>query len=1243
MASFSAINAITETTDCPDDQSGNKGMTEEEGSEKVNSTTTYVLKSAQTQIPLTFSKLKQDTDLRQPPSNWLKSGIQIDGRNSWVKGGPGEFSSFRMANQKPDQVGEVDVISASENIKKLLKIPFSSNQVSMAVHRVENTLLLDELDLLKELRYTSESARDWVKECLLRRVLQDGQTLTTEKKTNQMLQNQNLLSKFLYHSMEEQNVESIQREQEQGRSVIPLVPPEVQKAESSEFARQVLWEFEDICMMIGSDLPIFGEGKYPAVSLRLRDTNSPINVLTGMDYWLDNLMCNVPELVMCYHLNGFVQKYEMLKTEEIPHLENAKFSTKVVKDIAQNILSFLKSNCTKEGHTYWLYKGKEDDIVKLYDLTSLCDKYPNCPWDNPFIVPVALLLYRVAKNMSAMNPTKKQNAVISKLLKECVKLLRESGDTHPEISSSAYYMLTLIHINDKYDSPTKVPAGQKKALSPTNSSGSEEEEVIMPKVKCHELMSPCLQPQEKVNTGIKSPKRNEKASEKNETVLDYIVKGLKYIHASSPSSVKIPLPSPEQVRHEKEKGAQSADLPATESETTTVLKDEESSNESQSMHSKGSSSSDLRPRLALVPSELFGRKHDILGTVKSSDVTSERTTETRREDSDNLDTALVASDQSSDALSVVGVSPHTVQLKPALLQIDHEQATDLKHFPNDSWQMDVQVSLLCQAAQVYMKMTEEEFSKQRYGAALLYSRIGLMCDAIKSHFPLKDPNLKEQRLLAHQFWMLAGDSLVMMAQDTSNFEQHLEAFEDISDNHRIIQEATEKVLLDSSSWEVELSKEKEISLRSSLKCYNSALRNDQGQSPSFLVTVARKIGNVKNELGVHIMSKASQCYKQREGNEVLKEERDLWKQSLSCFEKGMEAFEEVKDEANIALLLCNSGRLMRLCAQSHAHQGSAGVAGQLSQSERHFFQKAFKYYKQALSRLVKRKNNPQIWDAVSWELCTSQYSLGCLLQDYPPMKTTAQEEVEREIQDCFSNALRLCNAEDRSMASRPLYQYRMASIHHRLASMYHNICRSQEVSPKQRRTYPLIELHYNKAFKYFIEQDRHLEVLRIQLERIAVLEFQLAGQTGQSARAKSFNLILQLFIASKESLIALQSRCSSAETKNAVQESQSPEKLPQTDSPKVEEAFDSEEQTELSKLVPLMESRIKVNLLAVMKHLSHNKGHAEKLEPFKKIYGSFLGKTHSVEESDEVNADRIRTLLEIVNKIEAIVRSHPLT
>ena len=60
-------------------------------------------------------------------------------------------------------------------------------------------------------------------------------------------------------------------------------------------------------MLIGTDLPIFGGGTHPCVSLRLQDMKQPINVLTGLDYWLDNLMCNVPELAMCFHLNGIVQ------------------------------------------------------------------------------------------------------------------------------------------------------------------------------------------------------------------------------------------------------------------------------------------------------------------------------------------------------------------------------------------------------------------------------------------------------------------------------------------------------------------------------------------------------------------------------------------------------------------------------------------------------------------------------------------------------------------------------------------------------------------------------------------------------------------------------------------------------------------------------------------------------------------------------------------------------------------------
>lgn len=69
-------------------------------------------------------------------------------------------------------------------------------------------------------------------------------------------------------------------------------------------------------------------------------------------------MCYVPEVVMCYHLNETVKKYELVNTEDLPNLNNLKFSPKVIKDVAKNILSFIKSNNIKAGHTYWLFIGK---------------------------------------------------------------------------------------------------------------------------------------------------------------------------------------------------------------------------------------------------------------------------------------------------------------------------------------------------------------------------------------------------------------------------------------------------------------------------------------------------------------------------------------------------------------------------------------------------------------------------------------------------------------------------------------------------------------------------------------------------------------------------------------------------------------------------------------------------------------------------------------------------------------------
>lgn len=57
------------------------------------------------------------------------------------------------------------------------------------------------------------------------------------------------------------------------------------KGLKNDFVRNILWTFEDIHMLVGSNMPIFGGGRYPAVSLRLRWVRSSqmffIPALTG--------------------------------------------------------------------------------------------------------------------------------------------------------------------------------------------------------------------------------------------------------------------------------------------------------------------------------------------------------------------------------------------------------------------------------------------------------------------------------------------------------------------------------------------------------------------------------------------------------------------------------------------------------------------------------------------------------------------------------------------------------------------------------------------------------------------------------------------------------------------------------------------------------------------------------------------------------------------------------------------------
>ncbi|KFO38264.1 Erythroid differentiation-related factor 1 [Fukomys damarensis] len=1090
-----------------------------------------------------FAQLEEKTDLKLPPANWLRESAKLGPAGTTILGNSKKskpFSSFGMAYDFIDSVGnDVDVVSDSENIKKLLKIPYSKSHVSMAVHRVGRTLLLDELDIQELFMRSSQECHymkvylqfqddgvernaaqfkrllvsalkdlfgevgavfpmdvltyeektpsaifreyvavavtgdwTWLKEFYQRLIDQKWQR---KKKSKEHWYQKAILSKFLYYSINgdgaAQPVPSAAEQQESpssdqthdsegvswpapfempssvsedpsasGQESEPLEPSYIvgQVASASkeqnlstlfndgensqglknDFVRNILWTFEDIHMLVGSNMPIFGGGRYPAVSLRLRDNNKPINVLTGIDYWLDNLICNVPELVMCFHVNGIVQKYEMIKTEEIPNLENSNFSTKVIKDIAQNILSFLKSNCTKEGHTYWLFKASGSDIVKLYDLTTLCEETED-KYQNPFTMPVAILLYKVACNMMMKkNQNKKHYGTIRTLLLNCVKLLDKSR--HPQIIASANYMLSELF---QLDEPKKEESSESPLNENSDESYSEEEEE-MPDSDENGSYSTSSDPSDD-NKAVAIIKSVGELSVPEKYKSIHQIRGLKSVD----SSIK-----------------KESDLPAADPNTPIPLKYEDE-DESTRGGPEG-----LEKQMALFL--------DKMGSLQKRNYSSQS-----------------------------GMIP-------------------------GSWQHKMKLQLILKSAKAYYVLSDAAMSLQKYGRALRYIKLALQ---------------------SHGF-----------------------------------------------AWATDLSTDLESQLSVSCKCYEAAneilqFSDLKSQNPEHYVRVLKRMGNVRNEIGVFYMNQAAALQSERlVSKSVSAAEQQLWKKSFSCFEKGIHNFESIDDATNTALLLCNTGRLMRICAQAHCGAEDE-FKREFSPEEGLYYNKAVDYYLKALRSLGVRDIHPAVWDSVNWELSTTYFTMATLQQDYAPLSRKAQEQIEKEVSEAMMKSLKYCDV-DLVSARQPLCQYRAATIHHRLASMYHSCLRNQvgdEHLRKQHRV--LADLHYNKAVKLFqLLKDAPCELLRVQLERVAFAEFQMTSQNSNVGKLKTLSGALDIMVRTEHAFQLIR--------KELMEEfDQGSETTPATDS------SPSLNQEEVIKLLSIFESRLSFLLLQSIKLLSSTK------------------------------------------------------
>ncbi|TGZ65627.1 hypothetical protein CRM22_005789 [Opisthorchis felineus] len=376
------------------------------------------------------------------------------------------LSSFTMANRYLSCLSEVDVITGIRGLKLLAKLTLDSNQrTSIMVHRIGNTWILDEFNIDSFL-LAGEQSPEWY--WLRKFLMKKNFYLCSEAFSRSSLILRDLYIKFLYHTVGHSPHLDLQRtiaSLSYGNEVVrkSLPPPDSSPeclsfgrhavaerdtsntssgsspspsrliesprhddnlnrsvgfrsrldnggcgkqawtANPDEYLHKAKWQLQDLSFLVGSDLAIFGTPTHPCISLKLSPMHESINVLTGVDMWLENILNEVPEVVMCYHREGIVmQEYEIYKTCDLPTVTG--FETEQVYRTVQNLVMFLKRNATQEGHTYWLVKEPGLDVVKLYDLTTLCNKdavpghgSQDESNTNPFILPVATLCYRLAE------------------------------------------------------------------------------------------------------------------------------------------------------------------------------------------------------------------------------------------------------------------------------------------------------------------------------------------------------------------------------------------------------------------------------------------------------------------------------------------------------------------------------------------------------------------------------------------------------------------------------------------------------------------------------------------------------------------------------------------------------------------------------------------------------------------------------------------------------------------------------
>ncbi|XP_076900260.1 uncharacterized protein LOC143554375 [Bidens hawaiensis] len=414
---------------------------------------------------------------------------------------------------------EIDVIAPTDILKQIFKIPYSRARLSIAVHRIGQSLILntgpdvEEGEKLvrrhKQQSQCADKSLFWNFAMHSVRMeacdLPSGQTSKSKERVNtSFLTGNNEINegeRFKYPQSKakhdsiflgvKNNQSNKDRDAVKKVSKVKETPrPSMQESDMYRrmnrdgFLRVLFWKFNNLHMFLGSDLLIFSNDKHVAVSLHLWDVSRQVGPLTWLDAWLDNVMASVPELAICYHENGVVQGYELLKTDDIFVSKGVSedgtpaFHPHIVRQNGHSVLRFLQENCKQDPGAYWLYKNAGEDNIQLFDLSVIPKSHAtnSCDDETTFIpslidrgrsdslLSLGTLLYRVAHRLS-LSVSHHNRARCARLLKKCLDFLDQPDQLVVRAFAHEQFARLLLDYDEDLDFTSEVlPLGSENIM-----------------------------------------------------------------------------------------------------------------------------------------------------------------------------------------------------------------------------------------------------------------------------------------------------------------------------------------------------------------------------------------------------------------------------------------------------------------------------------------------------------------------------------------------------------------------------------------------------------------------------------------------------------------------------------------------------------------------------------------------------------------------------------------------------------